>query len=165
MRSLGIPNNTVAVGCFKPFGERRAGLGKALRPPIVAVLVVVNESLVTRMVNDLVSQCRKPSLGTSYAAPTRLAKAEDAGKKGSGPSRAEPWRWRNVDASASQFRQYRFLNGLSRLGYGVDPECERSRFEQSGDRSIETWMLHCPESLNGQSLLGSGMGQAAGAKG
>ena len=94
-------------------------------PLIVATLVVVNEPLVTRMVSDLVSQCRKPSLGMSYAAPTRLAKAEDAGKKGSGPPRAEPWRWRNVDASASQFRQYGFLKWLSWQGYGVDPECER----------------------------------------
>jgi len=97
MRSLGTPNNTVAVGCFTPFGERRAGLEKGLGPPIVAVLIVVNESLVTRMVNDLVSKCRVPSLGTSCAAPTRLAKPQDADKKRSGPPRAEPRRWRKVD--------------------------------------------------------------------
>ena len=164
MRSLGTPNNTVAVGCSKPFGERRAGLGKGLGPPIVAVLVVMNESLVTRMVNDLVSKCRVPSLGTSFAAPTRLAKAQDADKKRSGPPRAEPRRWRKVDASASQFRQYRFLKGLSRLGDSVDPECERSRFEHIGDRFIETRHFHRPESVNGASLFGSGTGEAAGGK-
>jgi len=161
---LRLSTGTVGIGSFKPFGERQAGLGTGLGPLIVAALVVMNESLVTRMVSDLVSQCRIPSFGTSYAAPTRLAKAQDSGKKRSGPSRTEPRRWRKVDASASQFHQYRFLKGLSWLGYGVDPECERSRFEQIGDRSIETWMLHRPESLHGASLLGSGIGQAAGAK-
>ena len=151
---LYLANGTVGIGSFKPFGERQAGLGTGLGPLIVAALVVMNESLVTRMVNDLVSQCRVPSLGTSCAAPTRLAKAQDTAKS-AGPSRAEARRWRKVDASASQFRQYRFLKRLSRLGHGVHPECERSRFEQSGDRSIETWMIYCSESLNGASLLGS----------
>jgi len=67
-------------------------------------------------------------------------------------------------ASVSQFIRYGFRNGSPRSGDGVDPECERSRFEQFGDGFVETRHFHRSEGVNCASLLGTGTGQAAGSK-
>src|ERR1035438_10632028 len=86
--SLGASNNTVAVGSCKPFGERRVVLRTSLGPLIMAPLIVMNEPLVTRVVNDLVAQCRVPSFGPRRAPPVRLAGTNEAIEKRSDPQRA-----------------------------------------------------------------------------
>ena len=57
-------------------------------PLIMAPLIVMNEPLVTRVVNDLVAQCRVPSFGPRRATPVRLAEANEAMEKRSDPQRA-----------------------------------------------------------------------------
>ena len=130
----------------------------------MAALVAMNESLVTRVVNDLEAQCRIPSFRPRRAAPTRGAEAQEATEERSGPQRPKTGSGQKAGASASQFRRHRLIKGLPRLGNRVDPECESSRSEQVGDGTIEAWRLHFSKSVNGASRLGPGMGQAAGGK-
>jgi hypothetical protein len=116
------------------------------------------------VVNDLVPQCGIPSFAARYAAPARLAVAQEAREKRSDPQRPRTGNRQQAGASVSEFRRYRLLNGLPRHGNSVNPECERSRFEQVGDSFIEAWRFHCSKSMNSPSLLGSGAGQTAGGK-
>jgi hypothetical protein len=130
----------------------------------MAPLIVMNEPLVTRVVNDLVAQCRVPSFGPRRAPPVRLAETNEAIEKRSDPQRARTGSGQKIGASVSQFIRYGFMKGLPRFGYSVDPERECSRFEQCGDALVEARRFHSSESVNGASLLGSGRGQAAGGK-
>ena len=130
----------------------------------MAPLIVMNEPLVTRVVNDLVAQCRVPSFGPRRAAPVRLAETNEAREKRSDPQRARTGSGQKTGASVSQFIRYGFMKGLPRFGDSVDPECECSRFEQCGDGFVEARRFHRSKSMNSASLLGSGTGQAAGGK-
>lgn len=130
----------------------------------MATLVVVNEPLVTGMVNDRIAQRCVPSFRPCRAAPDRLATAHDARKEGRDPWGPSTGSRQNSGASASQFRRYRLIDWLIRLGDRVRPECESPRIEQVGDRDTEAWGLHFSQSLNSASLIGSGKGQAGGAK-
>ena len=67
-------------------------------------------------------------------------------------------------ASLSQFRRHRLIEGLPRLGNRVDPEYQRSRFEQLGNSLSEARRFDCSKCVNSAGLRGSGMGEAAGSK-
>ena len=130
----------------------------------MAALVVVNEPLVTRMVNYGVVQRRIPSFRPRRAAPSRLAEAHQARKQRSDPLGPNTRSRQKSGASVSQFRRHVLIELLPRLGNSIDPECERSRFKRLGNRFIEAWRFYCSKSLNGASLYGSGKGQAARSK-
>ena len=130
----------------------------------MAALVVMNEALVARVVGDLVAQCRVPPFRSRRATQSRFAEAQETREKRSDPQRPRTGSGQKAGASVSQFRRYGLLKGLPRFGNSVDPECERSRFEQVGYGFVEAWRFHGPMSLNSASLLGSRMGQAAGSK-
>ena len=159
---LGLSLGAVSVSGSEPFRERHAGSRANSVPLIMAALVVVNEPLVARVVNDFVSQYRIPTFGKRSAAPTRLSTAQQAGKKRAVPNWAGTGRWQNAGDAISQFGRNRLLNGLHWLGNSVDPECERSRFQQVGDGCIEARRLHHSQSMNGASFLGSRTGEAVG---
>ena len=69
----------------------------------MAPLIVMNEPLVTRVVNDLVAQCRVPSFGPRRAPPVRLAGTNEAIEKRSDPQRARTGSGQKTGASVSQF--------------------------------------------------------------
>src|SRR5689334_18715917 len=130
----------------------------------MAPMIVMNEPVVTRVVNDLVAECRVPSFGARFAAPVRLAEANDAREKRSHPQRPRAGSGQKVGASLTQFIRYGFMQRLPRFGDSVDPERECSRFEQCSDGFVQARRFHRAKSMNGPGLLGFGAGQAAGGK-
>ena len=130
----------------------------------MAALTVMNEPLVARVVNYLIAQRRVPSLRSGHTTPTRLAEAQETREKRTGPHKSRAGSGQKAGASVSQFRRHRFIKGLPWFGQGIDPECERSRFDQAGDGLVEAWRVHCSESLDGTRRLGSMMCQGSSGK-
>src|SRR5580704_5300169 len=124
----------ICVGRGKPVSERRVGLWADLRPLIMAAVVVVDEPLVTRMVNYGVVQRRIPSFRPRRAAPSRLAEPHQARKQRSDPQGPNTRSRQKSGASVSQFRRHVLIKLLPGLGNSIDPECERTRFKRLGNR-------------------------------
>src|SRR5579859_3085430 len=123
---------------------------------------VMNESLVTRMVNDLVTQRRIPSFRSRYAAPARLSEPNEAGKQGWSPdSIRKGSRWED-GASRSQFNQHRLSEGLRWHRNALHPKSESPRLDQIGSSVAEASRFHSPQRFNSAGLFGPGMDQAAG---
>jgi hypothetical protein len=125
-------------------------------------LVVMNESLVTRMVNDVVAQRRIPPLCPRSDAPIRLSEPNKARKHRWSPDSIRIGTRRETGASPLQFSKNRLLERLCRLGNAVNPKRESSRFDQIGDGGAKASRFHPPQRFNSTGLLRSGMGQTAG---
>jgi len=130
----------------------------------MAALIEMNEPLVTRVVDDLVAECRIPSFRSRHGTPSRLAQAQETREKRTVPQRPESGSGQKAGVSISQFGRHRLRKRLARLGNSFGPERERTRFEQVGDGSINACGFHRSKSMNGASLLGSRIGEAAGGK-
>src|SRR5690348_12821240 len=103
----------------------------------MASLAVMNESLVTRMVDDLVAQRRIPTFRSRYAAPARLSEPNEAGKQWWSPdSIRKAGRWES-GTSRSQLNQHRLSERLPWLRNTVYPKCESPRLEQIGSSIAE----------------------------
>jgi hypothetical protein len=125
-------------------------------------LPVMIEALVTRMVNDVVTQRRVPPFRPCCAAPTRLSEPNEAGKQRWSPDSIRIGsRW-ETRASRSQFSQHRLFEGLPRLRNAVRPKGESPRLEQIDGSVAEAARFHSPKRLDRAGLLSSGMGQVAG---
>jgi hypothetical protein len=72
MRTTVLPD-AISIGRGKPVSERRVGLWADPGPLVMAALIVLNEPLVTRMVNYGVVQRCIPSFRPRRGAPSRLA--------------------------------------------------------------------------------------------
>ena len=127
-------------------------------------LVVMNESLVTRMVNDVVTQRRVPPFRPRYDPPTRLSEPKEARKQRWSPDSIRIGSRRETRASPLQFSKNRLLERLRRLGNAVHPQRESSRLDQIGDSSAEAPRFHPPQRFNSTGLLRPRMSQTAGRK-
>src|SRR5690348_13205152 len=125
-------------------------------------LVVMNESLVTRMVNDVVTQRRVPPFCPRSDAPVRLSEPKEARKHGWSPDSIRIGTRRETRASPLQFGKNRLLERLPQLRNAVNPQHESSGLDQIGDSSAEASRIHPPERFNSTGLLRPGMSQTAG---
>jgi hypothetical protein len=123
-------------------------------------VVVMNDPLVTRMVNDLVTKRRIPSFRSCRTSPSGLADANKPVKHRWDPQSFKTRR-EKIGASAPEFRQYGLRERLGWHGKGVYPKCQSPRLQQTGDSIDEASGSHSPQCLNGAGFLGPGIAQTA----
>src|SRR6266849_3258604 len=127
-------------------------------------LVVMNEPLVTRVMDNVIMQGRVPSLSSSCVTRLRFPEAHKARKERREPSGIHKRGGQETGTTIAQFVQYQLVQGLFRFGSTIHPKRKTSRFNQIGSSFAEASRFHSTQRFNRTGSLGSGVGQAAGRK-
>ena len=156
---MGTAGHVVCIGGGQPVGKRGAGFRTAMQPKIVASLIVMNESLVTRVVEDCKPERRIPSLRPRPGSPNGIPGADKLRKETPPPQGVSGQRHRR---STAEFSQHRFVYVMSGFGDSVGPKSQCPKFKNIGERLAETRWLDHPESPNRPGFFRARVGQTAG---
>ena len=130
-----------------------------MKPKIMASLIVMNESLVTRVVEDCKPERRIPSLRPRRGPPNGIPGADKVRKETAPPQRVSGQRRRR---SAAEFTQDRFVKIMSGFGDSVGPKSQRPKFKSIGERFAKPGWLDRPKSPNCPGFCCARVGQTAG---
>ena len=101
-------------------------MGRTSKPLVSASPIVVNESMISGMMNEVIAQGRIPLFGTSRSAPLGFFEANQAKKQGFAPYGIGIRCALEIRAAQAQLVQRRLSKGLLRLVNASEPQRESS---------------------------------------
>jgi len=126
----------------------------------MAVPIVMDEPMITGMVNDKMAQSGIPSLRVRRVPPFRIAVADEPVKEG----RNQIQLWIHAEktrVSATEFRKRKLVHRLRQNGDRIDPKRERTRFERFPHCLFKSTRFNSTQCPHSSCLFGSRLRQAA----